>query len=134
MIPVDARLVGDIEMHQGEKKTGRKKDLNPLPKSMIEMLEIIEHSINKEMELDASPHHLAKSAVIAVCDVMGGGMIYLPRGTALKRKLRSEALCSDFLSGMAHEELIRKYAIASQTVYDIITDERALSLEARFKH
>ncbi|VVP60399.1 hypothetical protein PS900_06186 [Pseudomonas fluorescens] len=121
-------------MHEDEKKVERKKDLNPLPKSMIEMLEIIESSINKEMELDASPHHLAKSAVVAVCDVMGGCTIYLPRGTALKRKLRSEAIYSDFLNGMAHEELIRKYAIASQTVYDIITDERALSLEARFKH
>ena len=133
MIPVDARLVGDIEMHEAEKKAGRKKDLNPLPKSMIEMLEIIEHSINKEMELDASPHHLAKSAVVAICDVMGGGMIYLPRGIALKKKLRSEALYSDFLIGIPHEELIRKYAIASQTVYDIITNERALSLEERFK-
>lgn len=134
MIPVDARLVGDIEMQETEKKAGRKKDLNPLPKSMIEMLEIIEHSINKEMEFDASPHHLAKSAVVAICDVMGGGMIYLPRGTALKKKLRSEALYADFLNGMTHEDLIRKYAVASQTVYDIITNERALSIATNFKH
>lgn len=134
MIPVGARLAGGIEMHESEKRVGQKKDVSPLPKSMIEMLEIIEHSINREMDLDASPHHLAKSAVIAVCDVMGGGMIYLPRGTALKKKLRSEALYADFLNGMPHEDLIKKYAMASQTVYGIITDERALSLATNFKH
>ena len=134
MIPVGARLAGGIEMHESEKRVGQKKDVSPLPKSMIEMLEIIEHSINREMDLDASPHHLARSAVIAVCDVMGGGMIYLPRGTALKKKLRCEALYADFLNGMTHEDLIRKYAMASQTVYGIITDERALSLAKNFKH
>lgn len=121
-------------MFENEKNTSRKKDVNSLPKSMVEMLEIVEHSINKEMDLDASPHHLAKSVVIAVCDVMGGGMIYLPRGAALKKKLRNEALYSDYLSGVKHEELIRKYAISSQAVYGIITDERAWRLENHFKH
>lgn len=121
-------------MHKNEKRAIRELTLNLWPKSMIEILELIEHSINKEMEFDASPHHLARSAVVAVCDVMGGGMIYLPRGTALKKKTGREDLYSDFLSGTSHEDLIRKYSISSQRVYEIITEERALHLEAQFKH
>lgn len=101
---------------------------SPLSKVMIEMIEVVEHSVNKEMDRDASPKHLARAAVIAVCSVMGGMSIYLPRGDALKKDLRDEALYEDYTKGLKHTELVRKYRVGSQHVYKIINEKIRLDL------
>lgn len=102
-----------------------KKAIN-WPNIMLEMAEVIEHSIDKEMDKDASPKHLAKSAVIAICSVMGGSTLYIPYGKVLERKLMREALYRDFLDGMEHKDLIKKYKTSSQTVYRIIAEGSTL--------
>jgi Mor family transcriptional regulator len=105
----------------------------PLSKVMMEMIEVIEHSVDKEMERDASPKHLARAAVIAVCSVMGGVSIYLPRGDALEKQLRDESLYEDHVKGLKHKELIRKYRVSSQLVYAIINERHALRLESQLR-
>lgn len=105
---------------------------SPLSKVMVEMIEVIEHSVNKEMDRDASPKHLARAAVIAVCSVMGGMSIYLPRGDALKKELRDEALYQDHTKGLTIIELVRKYRIGSQHVYTIINNKMRLELNTNF--
>lgn len=108
-------------MPEDEAKHHSLKNTGELAESMQEMIEVLERSIDQEMERDASPGHLARAAVIALCDVMGGGIIYLPRGTALKKKLRDNAIYGDHLRGLSHKDLIRKYKIASAQMYGIIS-------------
>ncbi|QLG92293.1 hypothetical protein HZF02_10080 [Pseudomonas yamanorum] len=92
------------------------------PATMLEMTGIIERCIDKEMEEDASPKHLAKSAVLAVCRVMGGSAVYIPYGVAVEKMLMHESLYKDHLDGMEHKELIKKYKTTSNTVYKIISE------------
>lgn len=133
MIQVGIRLPGGTEMLQNRKKPNIETLPESLPMVMIELIEIIERSLEKEMERNASPKHLARSAVIAVCDALGGMSMYLPKGATLERKLKDESIYDDFLSGIEHQEIINKYKASSQTVYKIISRERALRLEAQFK-
>jgi Mor family transcriptional regulator len=99
---------------------------------MVEMIEVIEHSVNKEIDRDASPKHLAQAAVVAVCSVMGGMSIYLPRGDALKRELRDEALHQDHIKGLTIIELVRKYRVGQQHVYTIINNKMRLNLNTNW--
>lgn len=103
---------------------------SPLSKVMVEMIEVIEHSVNKEMDHDASPKHLARAAVIAVCSVMGGMSIYLPRGDALKKELRDEAIYQDHIKGCTFIELVRKYRIGNQHIRIIINNKMRLNFNA----
>ena len=102
-----------------------RRDQSHLTHSMIEMIEIIEHAIDSEMDRDASPAHLANASVVALCRVLGGTSVYLPRAAALKKKVRNAALFKDFMAGMSTREISKKYKICSQTVYDIIGQERS---------
>ncbi|EKT4506164.1 hypothetical protein QEM14_003859 [Pseudomonas putida] len=95
--------------------------------SMVELLGIIEHAIDVEMENDASPSHLANASVLALCRVLGGTAIYLPRATALKKKLRNLTILKDFKAGMLVRDIAKKHRISGQLVYDIIGPSRISS-------
>ncbi|QLG94094.1 hypothetical protein HZF02_20030 [Pseudomonas yamanorum] len=109
-------------MPENDPKLDSSKKPISWPTIMLEMIEVIEHSIDKETEKDASPKHLAKSAVVAVCRVMSGNTLYIPYGTVLERKLMHESLYKDHLDGMEHKDLIKKYKTTSQTAYKIISE------------
>lgn len=114
-------------MSESDQKSTPVKQSISWPAVMQEMIEVIELSIDKEMERDASPRHLAESAVIAVCNVMGGNALYLPYGTTLELRIKRTALYKDFLDGMDHKSLVRKHKISSPNVYRIISDAQALN-------
>lgn len=110
-----------------ERTCNRTVGQSALTPSMVEMIEIIEHSIDVEMERNASPAHLANAAVIALCRVIGGTAVYLPKATALKKKIRDNGIFKDYRAGMSKLAICKKYKITSQTFYKIIDQERSLS-------
>ena len=115
-------------MQSASKLSGPHRDQGHFTQSMIEMIEIIEHAIDIEMGRNASPTHLANASVIALCRVLGGTSVYLPRAAALKKKIRNAGIFKDFRAGMSAREISKKYKICSQAIYDIIGQERSSSL------
>lgn len=104
-----------------------RKNQGALTPTMIEMIEIIEHAIDREMERDASPAGLANASVIALCQVLGGTAVYLPRPTALKRLERDRLIFKAFREGVPMAETLKKHKICSQTYYSIIKAQRRSS-------
>lgn len=95
--------------------------------SLREMVEIAEVKLLAEMGPDSTAPELARHVVFAICSAMGGSVIYLPRGDALKRAMRDAAIFREWLdSNTPIPELVRKYDLANQTIYDIIKKQRAL--------
>lgn len=95
--------------------------------SLREMVEIAEAKLLIEMGPTATAPELARHVVFAICSVMGGGVIYLPRGDALKQAMRDAAIFREWKENrMQVPELVRKYDLANQTIYAIIARQRAL--------
>lgn len=96
--------------------------------TLKEMCEIAEAELRMRLadRLDLVPE-LARSVVFAICDTMGGSVIYLPRGDALKKAMRDAAIFREWREhNVQPPELVRKYRLASPTIYDIIARQRAL--------
>lgn len=92
-----------------------------------EMVEIAEAELAQRLGDAELAAGLARYVVFAICNTMGGAVTYLPRGDSLKKALRDSALFRDWRhNGMDVHALIRKYDIASPTVYEIINRQRAL--------
>ncbi|MDN5674311.1 MAG: hypothetical protein L0G86_03450 [Pseudomonas sp.] len=104
-----------------------RKDQGALTQTMIEMIEIIEQAIDEEMERDASPAALANASVIALCQVLGGTAVYLPRPTALRKLERDRQIFKAFREGVPIVETLKKHKISSQTYYSIIRAQRRSS-------
>jgi Mor family transcriptional regulator len=101
--------------------------LNRWEGTLREMVEIAEAKLNGEMKESATAAELARHVVFAICDALGGSVIYLPRGDSLKRGMRDAAIFHDWKEkGLQPLELARKYRLVNQTIYDIIAKQRAL--------
>ncbi|WP_448646772.1 Mor transcription activator family protein [Pseudomonas mohnii] len=95
--------------------------------SLRDMVGIAESKLVAEMGPESTAAELARHVVFAICSAMGGSVIYLPRGDALKRAMRDASIYRDWIdNGTKIPALVRKYDLANQTVYDIIRRQRAL--------
>jgi Mor family transcriptional regulator len=95
--------------------------------SLKEMVEIAEAKLLAVLKPTSTAPELARHVVFAICSTMGGGVIYLPRGDALKRAMRDASIYRDWKeSNIQPADLVRKYSLANQTIYDIIAKQRAL--------
>lgn len=95
--------------------------------TLKEMVEIAEAKIKTELREGVTPVELARHVILGISEAMGGGMIYLPRGDAVKRALRDAAIFEDWRErNIQPVDLVRKYRLANQTIYDIIAKQRAL--------
>lgn len=96
--------------------------------TLKEMVEIAEAELREKLRdtPDLVPE-IARSVVFAICDTMGGAVFYLPRGDALKKAMRDAAIFREWHDrNIQPPELVRRYKLASQTIYDIIARQRAL--------
>ena len=94
--------------------------------SLREMVEIAEAKLLVEIKPGVEAAELARHVVFAICSVMGGRVVYLPRGDALKRALRDAMIYRDWKDNVIKiPDLVSKYDLANQTIYDIIR-QRAL--------
>ncbi|WP_339429487.1 Mor transcription activator family protein [Pseudomonas taetrolens] len=95
--------------------------------TLREMVEIAEAKLKTEMSTTATPAGLARHVVFAICDTLGGSVIYLPRGELLKKAMRDAEIYQDWREkGIQPVDLVRKYRLANQTLYAIIARQRAL--------
>ena len=95
--------------------------------SLREMVEIAEAKLLVEIKPGMEAAELARHVVFAICSVMGGKVVYLPRGDALKRALRDAGIYRDWKdNSIPIPDLVTKYDLANQTIYDIIRRQRAL--------
>ena len=95
--------------------------------SLREMVEIAEAKLLVEIKPGVEAAELARHVVFAICSVMGGRVVYLPRGDALKRALRDAMIYRDWKDNVIKiPDLVSKYDLANQTIYDIIRRQRVL--------
>lgn len=95
--------------------------------TLKEMVEIAEAELRAKLGERTDVPEIARFVVFAICDVMGGSVVYLPRGEALKKAMRDASIFRDWRdNNIQPSELVRKYRLASPTIYDIIARQRAL--------
>lgn len=96
--------------------------------NLKEMVDIAEVELLKR--LPKSPEtvpELARAVVFAICSTMGGSVIYLPRGDALKRAMRDAEIFREWRErDVQPPDLVRKYQLSSPMIYSIIARQRAL--------
>ncbi|MFJ2712214.1 Mor transcription activator family protein [Pseudomonas sp. NPDC087346] len=93
-----------------------------------EMVEIAEAELRGKLQdrPDGVPE-IARAVVFAICNTMGGAVVYLPRGDSLKKAMRDAAIYRDWRDlNIQPTDLVRKYGLASPTIYDIIARQRVL--------
>lgn len=95
--------------------------------SLREMVEITEAALRKKLGDSEQVAELARQTVLAICDTMGGSVLYLPRGKRLKTAIRDVAIFHEWrVNGATPHQLAIKHRLCDQTIYDIIARQRAL--------
>jgi Mor family transcriptional regulator len=91
------------------------------------MVELAEIALRANLEDASRAPELARQVVFSLCETMGGSVVYLPRGSALKRAMRDAEIFQDWRENNTDPTtLARKHRLASQTIYEIIARQRAL--------
>lgn len=96
--------------------------------TLAEMLGIAESKLREVLpdKIDQAPK-IARAVVFAICDTMGGSVVYLPRAEILRRALRDAEIFRAWHEDSARpSDLARKFGLSSQTTYDIIARQRKL--------
>lgn len=71
--------------------------------------------------------NIARAVVLAICETMGGSVVYLPRGNAVRRAMRDSEIFREWREKSQRPDVLgRKFDLASQTIYDIIARQRVL--------
>lgn len=92
-----------------------------------EMVRVAEVELRKALDNPDGAPELARRVVYSICEHQGGTVMYLPRGTILKRAMRDAAIYQDWRDhGVKPADMVSKYDLSSQTIYDIIARQRAL--------
>lgn len=91
------------------------------------MVKIAEAELCKSLDDEQQAIDLAQRIILAVCEHLGGSVMYLPRGTRLKNAMRDVAIFRDWHdNGIIPANLVGKYGLSSQTIYAIINRQREL--------
>ncbi|MFJ3469073.1 Mor transcription activator family protein [Pseudomonas sp. NPDC090201] len=70
---------------------------------------------------------IARAVVYAICETMGGAVVYIPRGNVLRRAVRDMEIFREWREKNTRpDELGRKFDLSSQAIYDIIARQREL--------
>ncbi|MCB2251686.1 transcriptional regulator [Pseudomonas chlororaphis] len=95
--------------------------------TLKEMVEIAETKLMAEMKEGVTASELSRHVVFAICNTLGGCVVYLPRGDALKRAMRDAAIFHEWKEqGVRPPDLAKKYRLVIQTIYEIIAKQRVL--------
>ncbi|WP_064116748.1 Mor transcription activator family protein [Pseudomonas fluorescens] len=120
----------DSDQLDAKKVLANLQDPTVIPRwegSLKEMVEIAEATLLVELKPSSTAPELAHHVVFAICSTMGGSVIYLPRGDAVKRALRDASIYRDWREkGIHPADLGRTYKLANQTIYEIIAKQRVL--------
>lgn len=96
--------------------------------TLTEMASIAENKLSQILpdRPDQVPQ-IARAVVYAICETMGGSVVYIPRGDTLRRALRDAEIFREWREkNVRADELARKFDLSSQAIYDIIARQRVL--------
>ncbi|UCZ84439.1 transcriptional regulator [Pseudomonas sp. L5B5] len=96
--------------------------------TLTEMAGIAENKLRQVLpdKFDEVPN-IARAVVYAICETMGGSVVYIPRGDTLRRALRDAEIFRAWREkNVRPDVLARKFDLSSQAVYDIIARQRVL--------
>lgn len=122
---------GDIDKLDPDKVLAQMNDAVALKRwegTLIEMAGIAESKLQTLLpeKADDVPA-IARAVVYALCETMGGAVVYLPRGNAVRRALRDSEIFREWREKNARPDALgRKFDLSSQAVYDIIARQRVL--------
>lgn len=71
---------------------------------------------------------------IMLTDKLGGGRIYLPRLSTLRRHVRDRKIQNDFTTGYNIRELAQKNRLSEQSIYKILKKARLIRQKSLKKH
>jgi Mor family transcriptional regulator len=99
---------------------------NRWPKTLAEIFRVHEaYNLRRGMTSDRAALD-ARDRTILLGEYLGGRMLYLPKGEALRTAVLHALIWRDF-RGHNHEELAAKYQINIVSIYEILRAQRALS-------
>ena len=100
-------------------------DLNSWPKMLADLIEVTLAELNDYGLHQDEAWRIAKRLITRQAHYFGGGMMYLPRNEKLKKALRDANLYHDF-NGHNQRDLMKKYKLTQQAVYQICAEQRKL--------
>ncbi|AJQ47934.1 MULTISPECIES: Mor transcription activator family protein [Pseudomonas] len=122
---------GEIDKLDPEKLLAQMNDAIVLKRwegTLIEMSSLAEFKLRQvlpDRQDDAAS--IARAVVLAICETMGGSVVYLPRGNAVRRAQRDAEIFREWREKSQRPDVLgRKFDLASQTIYDIIARQRVL--------
>lgn len=89
-----------------------------------EMISVLEHVLSKPEIKEKPPAELATICTLELCDVVGGVVVYIPRGKKIKIKLRNDEIFKAWTNGEDVRSIAKRHRMAIQTIYDIIARNR----------
>ena len=98
------------------------------PQALWDLVDVVESKLKTHHANDA--RDLAYKAVSAIAEYHGGRMFYLPKGDSLKRAITHREIWDNF-NGTNIDDLVVKYKLGTQAIYDIIKKQRKLSENRR---
>lgn len=122
---------GDIDKLDPAKVLAQLSDpvvLNRWEGTLTEMAGIAESKLREVLpdKPDQVPG-IARAVVYAICETMGGSVVYIPRGDTLRRALRDAEIFREWRDKNTRpDKLARQFKLSSQSVYDIIARQREL--------
>ncbi|WP_336335978.1 Mor transcription activator family protein [Pseudomonas putida] len=96
-----------------------------LTPGMRDVTSAIERALEENISPSSTPLELAMASALEICKMYGGTSIYVTRVSLLKKRVRDEHIYSDYSNGVPIKSLVKKYRIASPTIYDIIESYRS---------
>lgn len=113
----------DLIEHAGDVLTDRAR----WPQRMTELFDVLyAYNVRLGMQADtAAPDAAERTFLIA--DYLGGSVVYLPRGDALRRAVR-DAEAYRRHTGNNTEQLAREYGMTTTKFYELIAREKARRL------
>jgi Mor family transcriptional regulator len=93
-----------------------------------DMFAAVSHALRQQPIAAPDVERAAEAVSMSICTALGGRVVYLPRGAAVRRELRDTRLFNDWREGhLRPAALAQKYRLSVQTVYEIIARQRELA-------
>lgn len=102
------------------------------PGDLVELSDVIRQQLKREGVEDEQIYRQMDRVLLAMSFLGGGRGYYLPKGDRIKNAVRDKRIYDSFNGSNIHE-LVRKFALSEQKIYNVIREQRALHLR-RVQH
>lgn len=96
--------------------------------TLRDMLDTVRAALKQYGLGETEIERAAPLVVVQLCMVLGGQIIYLPRGVSVRRAMRDASIFDQWrFHRMQAHELAREFRLSVQAIYKIIAKQRALT-------